>query len=288
MTAPAAMTEHLTDNELAALVEHGPKGVDRSVVEHVADCGECREALTMASDVKQQMEAEHNVEHGEFGRGRGAWKVFASAAALAAALFVVFGGPLRERWFEPHGVDALVKTARTMRFRPTEGRLSGDFPYKEHSRKRGPKPEDESFEEVTVAYETAKVQSDPKASAHAVGVAYLIRKNKRSEAISSLEKALASATPEKRPAIANDLAVALIERGSTEDLIQVLALLEKQKVTPQVAWNRALALDHLGRSAEAKLAWEEYLKLDPDSEWANEVKTKYLPFLELNPELRSP
>lgn len=288
MTAPLEMTEHISNNDLAAFVEHGRKR--RRVMKHLAECGECNEALMVASEVRQEMSEGGEVVRPEFGGGRG-WKVLASAAALAAGLFIVFSGPLRERLFESRGIEALVNTTKTMRLRPVVGRLAGDFPYKEpFSPKRGgTTPEDVDLEEYRVNYEVGKVQSDPKAGAHAVGVSFLLLKNKRSEAIRALEQALANATPEERPAIANDLAVALIERGGTEDLEQALALLEKENVTPQVAWNRALALDRAGRYAEAKRAWEAYLKLDPDSPWANEVKTKHLPLLlELNPELRRP
>jgi hypothetical protein len=296
MTAPAAMTEHLTDNELAALVEHGPRGVDRSVVEHVADCGECREALIMASDVKQQMEMEHNVEHGEFGRGRGAWKVFASAAALAAALFVVFGGPLRERWFGPKGTEALAEASKGVELRATAGRLSG-FPYQRWQTMRGGDAEDEDLSFWKIEPVAVKVLRDPEADPHATGVAYLIRKanvNDRANfggSIPFLEKALATAKPEERSAVVNDLAVALIASGSDADLARALTLLEEQwrkEQTPEIAFNRATVLYHQNRDKEAVAAWDDYLRLDSTSEWAVEARKNRDTLLQLNPELRSP
>lgn len=247
----------------------------------------------MASDVKQQMEAEHNVEHGEFGRGRGSWKMFASAAALAAALFIVFGGPLRERWFGPTGTEALAEASKAVELRATEGRLSG-FPFQVRSNKRG-NPEDQEFSQYQVDGVVAKILREPEADPHATGVAYLVRgggKGRPSATVTAyFEKALAEAKPDERAAVLNDFAVALMAQGGDAELARALTLLEEQwrkDKTPEIAFNRALVLQHMGRDREAVAAWDDYVKLDSNSQWAEDARKQKAWILDLNPQLGSP
>jgi tetratricopeptide (TPR) repeat protein len=290
MTAPLEMTDHITDNELAGIVEHGIRRADRRTVRHLAECGECNEALMMASEIEQQMQAEDGVERPEFGGGRAWWKVAASAAALAAGLFVVFGAPLREKWFGPKGTEALAEASEGVRERATAGRLSG-FPYQDWSPKRGAE-DDDDFAFLRIEPAAAKVLRDPEADPHATGVAYLVRKTEErartsyATSVAYLEKALAKAEPEERAAVVNDLAVALLGAGSDADLARALQLLEEQwrnEQTPEIAFNRAVALEHQGRYKEAVAAWDAYLRLDPDSQWAAEAKRRKGYLLDLNP-----
>jgi hypothetical protein len=292
MNAPLEMTEHISDNELAAIVEHGIKRADRQVVEHLAECGECSEALMMASDVDQEMRTQDNVEH--FRGGRAGWKVLASAAALAAALFVVFGAPLREKWFGAKGTEALAEASKGVAKRITAGRLS-DFPYQKWQPMRGGDAEDPDLALLRVQAEAAKILGDPDADPHATGVAYLIRREPGSRAMADVrpyfEKALAAAAPEERAAVVNDFAVALIDRGADADLARAWTLLEEQwrrEQTPEIAFNRATVLYHQGKEKEALAAWDDYLRLDSTSEWAAEARKNRNTILELNPELRSP
>lgn len=290
MTAPLEMTEHISDSELAAMVEYGPERVERRVVEHVADCGECREALMMASEIREEMAAEENVKHGDFGGGSGTrWKVLASAAALAAALFVVFGAPLRERWFGAKGTEALAQASRTVRYRATEGRLSG-FPYQERRVMRGAKPGEEDLSLYQVEAAAAKILRDPEKDLHAVGVAYLVMSGEKRTYIDNvgvLERALAKASPDERAAVANDLAVALIARGSDADLERAVALTRNLQ-TPEAAFNHAKALELLGRNKEALAAYDAYLKVETDPQWIKEGQKNRDFLLQLNPQLGSP
>jgi hypothetical protein len=282
--------EHLTDNDLAVLAEHGPERVDRNMVEHVAECGDCRDALMMISDVRAEMNEADNVVDGDFGEGRKWWKVFASAAALAAALFIVFGAPLRERWFGPSGTELLAEASKSVPKRATEGRLSG-FPFQERQTMRGgDKPEEDDFSLLQVEAAAAKVLRDATADPHGAGVAYLVRDGRArggTEPVVLLEKALAKATPEERPAVANDLAVALIARGGDADLERAIELTKDLK-TPEAAFNRSKALEFLGRDREALAAYDAYLEIEQDPQWMAEAQKSRRMLLQLNPELGRP
>jgi tetratricopeptide (TPR) repeat protein len=289
------MNEHLTDNEIAAVVQRGLERAERRTVEHLADCGDCNEAFMMASEITHDMAAEENVHHADFGenRGRGWWKVLASASALAAALFIVFGAPLREQWFGSRGTEALADASKMVEKRSTDGRLSG-FPFQVRRTLRSGNPEDAELAQYQVDAAAAKILREPDSDPHATGVAYLLRGGggrPYSGVTAYFEKALAEATPEERPAVVNDYAVALLAQGGDADLAQALSLLEGQwrkEPTPEVAFNRAVALERLGRDKEAVAAWDDYLKLDSNSQWAEEARSRKALMLELNPQLGRP
>ncbi|HEX8254342.1 MAG TPA: zf-HC2 domain-containing protein [Thermoanaerobaculia bacterium] len=286
-------TDCPTENELAAFIDGRLTGAARdAVVAHLAECGECRSLVLDANDFAAMDEespmSDDNVIEGDFEPRRSGWKVALSVAALAAGLFVVFGGPLQS-FFAKSDVEMLAEVSAGVPNRQMEGRLSG-FPYQKFSPKRGGKKEDADpdVQMYKLQAEAARIHSDPKADPHATGLAYLVVGGVRlqSQAVEPLTEALRTAKPDERPAIANDLAVALLARGSDEDVANAYALVDEQwrvKKTPELAWNRALALERLGRNAEAKKAWQEYLALDPESPWAQEVATNHLSYLELNP-----
>ncbi|HEX4954217.1 MAG TPA: CHAT domain-containing protein [Thermoanaerobaculia bacterium] len=80
------------------------------------------------------------------------------------------------------------------------------------------------------------------------------------------------------PSMANDLAALLLEQASWQDsprsllaAIEVLELALAVNPTPELAFNRALALQKLHLPTAAQDAWERFLKLDPNSPWAFEA-----------------
>ena len=110
----------------------------------------------------------------------------------------------------------------------------------------------------------------------AVGVAALLASD-LDEAVNSLAIA-AAAAPDDGEA-ANDLAAAYYERAQRlerpEDLPAALDAVEHAlRLKPALlpAWfNRALIITAFGLNEEARSAWQDYVRRDPDSPWSEEA-----------------
>lgn len=279
----AEMMETCPDVETLAAFSDGAldEKTRLEVIQHVADCGQCQDDLVDLNAAKGELNLEPaNVRRGSFGR-----RWIAPLAAAAAVVVVLFGVPsIRERILgNPMG--DLVKAANLAPKRATEARLSGNFAYRDHQAFRGESNEEvlsrnEDAERARWAIELAAakaaVQAEKRpspANLHADGVGKLLKKTPTA-ALPILQEA-AKADP-RSVAILTDLAAAYCARG---DYGQALATATKAwniEHTPAAAWNRALALEGLGRKREAVDAWGKYLELDPSSPWADEVRRKHL------------
>jgi hypothetical protein len=264
MTAPEVMTEHPTDETLAAFIDDRlNRQQKRTVTEHLADCDECRTDLNDISDIMAMDEADKVVPMPK----RGGWRVAAAFVAVAAGLVVVFGPTVRI-WLVGPRMESVAAVEETMASRPTKARLSVDRSHKPaKSVPRGPSDEPDLFDgipqevlPVVLKFEEAKYP-DP----HPFGVTLVVA-GKFDRAIPYLEKAV-----ETDPEAKVDLAAALLARGQKDDLEKALAL-SQESDTPQALWNRALALEYLHRDKEAIAAWNAYLRIDPDSPWAKEAR----------------
>jgi Flp pilus assembly protein TadD len=108
---------------------------------------------------------------------------------------------------------------------------------------------------------------------HDLGVANILA-GEPDAAISALESVV-NAEPSSARLV--DLAAAFLTRGHEDDVQRALEAATKawtMERTPSAAWNRALALERLGRNQDAVAAWSEYLALDPSSEWSSEAKQR--------------
>lgn len=280
MTAPILMTDCPTEETLASYLDNRlDHETRRKVTEHLASCGECREIVLMATDYQEN---EVNVRRGTFGSRRIAAAATAAGLAAAAALgFFV----LRPALFTPTPtLDDVIEASRTEPHRPSIGRLSGGFPYqKEAPTYRGSNDGDSTDASVggkllAIAATLGEAKSpDP----HVVGVTWLLIAKKvteMDEAITHLDAAYQKERGGERDAISIDLAAALIARSrwrsenrGVERALDLSNDLLKRKQIPEAAWNRAVALQSLNRDAEAVRAWDEYLKLDPSSDWGKEA-----------------
>ena len=268
------MTECPSAETVAAFVDGRLDGsARREVIEHLAECGDCRELVSDIVDFQAEEEPADVVARPRFGGRRVA--TIAASLAAAAALIVVFATPVRERIFGG-GMASLVEATRDVSVRPTEGRLSGEFEYKRpKERFRG--ADDEDAQLWRVMAETAELESARRPDLHALGVARLYL-GREDQAIAELRRALQQADDDDdRSAIAADLAAALIARRHERDAAEANALMEQEwrtRKTPVVAWNRAAALEALHRDGDAIRAWDDYLRLDPSSPWAEEAKQR--------------
>lgn len=131
------------------------------------------------------------------------------------------------------------------------------------------------------------VEKNPTAETyHSLGIFKLTQRN-FADAISQLE--FAAKLDDKNAKIANDLGSAYFESAlntpNETKLLLAKALEKFQHATEldpnllEALFNKALCLQELGSSNEAKEAWNLYLEKDPNSRWAQEAR-KYLESLE--------
>jgi tetratricopeptide (TPR) repeat protein len=115
------------------------------------------------------------------------------------------------------------------------------------------------------------------AARHALGVARLVS-GRPLEASEILDSALGEWGAE--PALLNDLAVAHLEAGDSDDgilhLLHALEALEPLVSSghppPEALFNRALVLQRLCLFGVAMDAWATYLQRDGESPWASEAR----------------
>lgn len=279
MTTPMLNIDHPTEEVLTAFLTGELDATARQeTMRHLAGCGECRELLLMTTDF---LESE-KVVTGKFGKGRIA--PIAAALAVAAGLAVAF----LPQWMNPD-IDDVAAAARHLPLRVSDGRLSRHAWQQEppNNRNAGGLSNTNDVAAKAELYEIASEAKDP----HVRGVALLYVAEEPADidgAIETLEEAYAKARPEQRDAVAIDLAAALVLRARWQPERAARAYELSNGVyartrSPEAAWNRAAALEKMkGREAAAIAAYEQYLKIDPQSQWANEAKRRISDLRELS------
>lgn len=217
----------------------------------------------------------------------------ARATALAAALLLVAGAGVWYAFLRQTDVDKglLALEQRYQAQRPLEARLA-DLNYAPFASTRGADGNDDSAEQNrALAQRRAErllqdaLESRPDARAYnALGKFYLLEKNFE-QAVSLFEQAVKLA-PGNAP-MHSDLGAARLEIGkraalggdrakSLESLAKSLEHLEKAvALNPRLLearFNRALCLQALFLTEQTKAAWQEYLRLDSGSPWAEEAR----------------
>jgi hypothetical protein len=208
-------------------------------------------------------------------------------AAAAIVVFAVRTAPPEwlPDWLSPDSAraafPALLAAAADEPTRFTEGRLTGGFPYRPSpSVTRGTEKRVVSPEVGIAAARIEQRASGRQESAEdlaAMGIAFLAMAEPE-RAISALERA--SMTDPDNPTIQSDLAAAYLSRGSDIDKDYERALAASERTLAvreppiEALFNRAVALERLGARDRAAEAWQEYLKRDPSSSWANEARER--------------
>jgi tetratricopeptide (TPR) repeat protein len=210
-----------------------------------------------------------------------AWKTASAAVGIAAcALLAIQVGIVPWRTSESSELRALVAAVGTER--PIAARLTGGFAY-------GPlrgvtRSGDSANRTISPDIRIAGAQIEKQAierrtsqTLSALGTAYLVQGD-IPRAITALEQAADQPNPDAR--ILNDLAAAYLARGTRDndaaDFAKALTLAARViAANPRLVegwFNRAYALERLGSPNEARRAWEDYLKVDEDSDWAAEAR----------------
>ncbi len=209
--------------------------------------------------------------------------LFASPARAAVATAVVLvAGSLLAWWAYVgsnsevnRGLSALRAAYRERR--PVEARITG-FDYAPWYVTRDgsePKADTTSLDRAERYLLDAEHEHPGPASQHALGRLYLAE-HKYEQSVAMFERALKA--DERNARLHNDLGVALFEKGKGED-IESLArgvehfdrAVELDDSLLEARFNRALAYQQMLLPRQAEESWNEYLRRDPNSPWAEEA-----------------
>jgi CHAT domain-containing protein len=298
MTAPTTMSNCPTEETLAAFVD-GRLDADarERVIAHLADCAECRDVVLTASEFSELEQTELSATRQHLDRT--SWskrpRSFAVPLAIAASLLVAVSAVLLW-WSSSRSADSmseLLQAGNALEQRSLEGRLSDGFAYRplEPILRSGETEETDLAIQIAVrrAQDAAKISpSTERLHAAAIGQLLLAKPDRAVQMLESLlnaetkESDVAKALNKSRDVrLLNSLSVAYLaqQRASRNPRAALLASEAAQRSwlieqTPEAAWNRAVAIEKLYLWKAAAAAWGDYLRLDPDSEWAVEARSR--------------
>jgi tetratricopeptide (TPR) repeat protein len=292
-----------SNETLAAFIDGRLDARTRSSVEqHLVACSDCYALIADATAAREAV-GEADFEPRAFatpmpdGGKLLPFRTFAAAAAIAAGLAVVYFVPAIHDvvpGLGPPGIGEIVQLAGNQRVTLT--RIAAINQY------RAPAPtyrgggDGSSDEGNDVNYDALQGKAAEIAQAakehptrrnlHTLGVALLLVK-KPVEAVSELEKARQLGTPDAD--LLNDLSAAYMDRrfkkGSQPDDAKAVTYAEQAwqiEKNPASRWNRAVALEKLNRTEEAKAAWRDYLQVEDDPGWREEAVQHLKDIKELN------
>ena len=168
--------------------------------------------------------------------------------------------------------------------RPLEARIT-NFDYAPFGQVRGESEEKIDTRErnrVQITSEDAATDRPTAANLHTLARIYLAKKN-FDEALKEIEKA--ARLDSQNAEILSDTGVIYLERSKTlpEENGEAMEMQAKaldyfdKAITlnpdlPAARFNKAIALQKLNSPTESRKAWEDYLNLDADSQWAEEAR----------------
>jgi tetratricopeptide (TPR) repeat protein len=273
---------------IAAHLDGRLTGRERAwVIEHLAACEDCYTVFTESAQT-----------HGPAGAARMrlvecwrawltaprlAWSAAVMALATAACVWLLVGSgaimPLRQPNQELQAMTEALLSDRVI-----EGRLTGGFAYvhvRGPIRSGGPSAPILSPDVRIAAAHSEKMLagiSTPRAL-HTRGIASLITGD-LDRAVPMIERAVDRSVPDAE--MLSDLSAAYLARAERDDrrqdLEKALAAADRavkaDRVLAEGLFNRALALERLSLTDEARAAWEDYLQIDNRSGWADEARTR--------------
>jgi tetratricopeptide (TPR) repeat protein len=276
--------EACPDSELiAAYLDGRLTGPERTTVtDHLASCEDCY--MLFAESWSTQAEPQ-SIPTPAIRMWR---RVAISAAGLAAAAMLtltVQPAALSSAlaWVRPSNqADVAELVAAAGMRRTLEPRLTGGFTYEpvRSATRSGVSRLDASSPDVRIAVariEKRMMQSRTPKTLSAAGEAF-VAMGDGAQGVAALEEATATGAPE--PKALSDLAAAYLlrftQKSHPEDVARAIAAANTAiKADPSLAeawFNRALAVERGSSSAEARHAWDDYLRVDSRSGWADEAR----------------
>lgn len=263
---------------IGAFVDGRFKERERDVIaEHLASCEACyfvfsesaRLRVTQTQELPAAKPAPVAVR-APMWRRRNVLAGLAAAAMLLIAVNVwqPFGNN------DQRALDHLVTAVGTSR--TFEPRLTGGFAY---APVRGPvRGSDDVALPPDVRIAIAEIEKQ--AAGRPIAASAALISGDADRAIGILEASTRSHSPNAQTF--NDLAAAYLVRASrtatTTDASVALAManraLEIERLMPEAMFNRALALQAIGQTTDARAAWQAYLTIDDRSGWADEARAR--------------
>jgi tetratricopeptide (TPR) repeat protein len=259
------VVNELTDDYVAGAVQ----GAERDQMErHFFASPARREKLRIAAALKerQQARAKSWLPSREL-------RIAASILILVGLAFGIWYAIKSGESELDKGLLALQTAYREKR--PIEPRVS-ELAYSSFESTRGSAANDERAEHLRRAQlnlEQAIRQKPTPEAHHALGKVYLAQA-RPDEAIKEFEQALSDSRSQAQ--IYNDLGAAWLQKGDfSRSLDSLNKALQLDGDLLEALFNRALCYQKQSRFEEAKTAWNEYLKRDSSSPWADEAR-RYL------------
>lgn len=206
---------------------------------------------------------------------------------VAAALAVVVLASLAASVANPSATrsDDLFDAASHLPYRTTAARLTASLPYRPlQSVTRSAGDDEVTAAAAKVVAATAELAAATRGHAtslevRAIAAGYLLT-NRDERAIERLESIRGEHSRDAE--LLTDLAAAYTQRatrtGNAADWMSAAGAAARAHklapASPQAAWNRALTLEAIGLTEEARAAWNDYLRIDARSAWSNEARQK--------------
>jgi len=256
------VVDELTDRYVAGEVQDAER---QQMEQHFFAAPARREKLRIAAALKERQQT-----------NRRRW-LSSPELRIAASILIIAGLTFGIWWARRGGESefdkglAALQTASAGQ-RTIEARVSA-LPYSTYSQTRGNSVNDQRTDNLRRAQlhleQAVKEKPTPEAH-HVLGKVYLAQ-GRLDEAIKEFDQSINGS---KDPAQnLNDLGVAWLEKGdynrSLDNFNQALQL---DGNLQEALFNRALAYEKQSRFDEAKTDWNEYLKRDSTSPWADEAR----------------
>jgi tetratricopeptide (TPR) repeat protein len=273
---------HPPPEQLAAYADHTLSTADRDALErHLAGCAECRDVIfeTIAFLRAEQQRAGRPSRPFRLGWVI-AWGSLAAAAVLGLAIRTIRPQLFSIAPTSQPTIETVVGVVTQEPTRPVEGRLGPPFPYAPPpSVTRGVVQSGVSAA-LTIVIQNMehRIGTDDSADLRwSLGVA-LLAARQFDRAIQVLEVG-AQRWPDAAP-LHNVLSTAYLARfketNNGGDLQRSLAeadrALHNEPTSLDAMFNRALALEYLGRRGDARGVWQSLLQRESDAGWRGEVE----------------
>lgn len=276
--------DHLDPATIAALVDRTLDPDARARAEaHLAECPDCREVWVETSELADVAGGTERKPGGHVVIARRVpmrrW-IYAGAglAAAAAVLIFMFTPAMLNRDGRPELRELVAAVGENRR---TEGRLTGGFSWgPAPGVTRGARQPSDAAVDLAATQLAALADASRRPSDVAAAGTAAVIMGRSDLAIERLERA--TTMDAANAAAWSDLSAAFLERSRlTGDRAAVQAALDAADralslfpTLPEARFNRALALGYLGRSGEARAAWDAYLAIDRTSPWAEEARSR--------------